>query len=255
MPDDDLSPERVGQYYDEWTDRYRSCFGDTLQACRPAQAADLHQYILERAGIRDGERILDAGCGVCGPSLYFASHRDVAIEAVTVSRDQVETARQLVAQAGLAGRITVRLADFHKLEESFPPATFDRVLFLESLSHAQDPAGPLLSAFNVLKPGGVVYIKDFFERPGQTADERRRVREAIARVDRTFVLHTPNLQHTVRRLTQAGFHQDWIEPVGFPSDNSVWLGFNAAHRFDLYGGEEPLQWCDWLELRFAKPAR
>lgn len=252
MSNDDRSPEQIGRYYDEWTARYRDCFGDTLQACRPAHAADLHQYILERAGIEDGERILDAGCGVCGPSIYFASHRKVSIDAVTVSGNQVATARQLVADAGLDGSITVQQGDFHKLGELFPASTFDRVLFLESLSHAMDPTGPLQSAYDMLKPGGVVYIKDFFERQFDTPEERRIVRETIDRIDRTFVLKTPNLPQTLHVLTGLGFRQQLVEPVGFAADNSVWARFNETHRFDLYGGQPPVQWCDWLELRFEK---
>ena len=253
MSNGDRSPEQIGRYYDEWTARYQECFGNTLQACRPAQSADLHQYILERAGIEDGERILDAGCGVCGPSIYFASHREISIDAVTVSRHQVRTARQLVSEAGLDEKITVHLGDFHKLRELFPASTFDRVLFLESLSHAMDPTAPLQSAYEALKPGGVVYIKDFFEKQLDTPEEQRLLRETIDRIDRTFVLKTPSLHHTVSVLTGLGFREQLIEPVGFAADNSVWIRFNDTHRFDLYGGRAPFQWCDWLELRFEKP--
>lgn len=254
MPNGDRGPEQIGRYYDEWTARYQECFGDTFQACRPARSADLHRYTLDRAGIADGQRVLDAGCGVGGPSIYFASHRAISIDALTVSQHQVATARQLVAEAGLGHRITVHLGDFHKLRELFPPSTFDRVLFLESLSHAMDPAGPLKSAYDVLKPGGVVYIKDFFEKQLDTPEEQRLLRETIDRIDRTFLLKTPSLHHTVSVLTALGFRQQMIEPVAFDADNSVWIRFNDTHRFDLYGGRTPFQWCDWLELRFEKPA-
>lgn len=253
MSTDDLNPESVGRYYDEWTAYYRASFGDTFQACRPAESVELHRYIMERAGIRDGERILDAGCGVCGPSIYFASHRNVAIDAITVSKAQVATARQLVAEASLSEKIQVHLADFHKLHELFPEGTFARVLFLESLSHAADPRGPLQSVFKVLKPGGVVYIKDFFERQYETVVKQRLVRETIDRVNRTFVLKTPNLSHTVRALGEIGFRKQLIEPVCFANDISVWASFNQAHNFDLFGGKEPFEWSDWVELRFEKP--
>ena len=255
MADDDLSPRKVGQYYDDWTARYRSSFGDTFQACRPTNLADLHQYILERSGIRDGERVLDAGCGVCGPSLFFAAHRDISIDAVTVSDRQVTTACHLIAEAGLDARIRVHLADFSRLGEQFPADTFDRVLFLESLSHAADPVAPLQGVYDVLKPGGVVYIKDFFEKSFDTEEDRRRVREVIARVDRTFVLRTPQLRHTVAVLEQIGFQELSTEPVLFPNDTSVWSSFDDAHRFDIYGGGEPFQWCDWIELKFQKPEK
>jgi sterol 24-C-methyltransferase len=253
MANEDVTPEKVGKYYDTWTERYRSSFGDTFQAYRPANGMDLHQYILERSGIRDGDRVLDAGCGICGPSMFFASHRDVVIDAVTISMRQVQTARQLVEQVGLGDKITVHLADFDRLEDRFSEATFDRVLFLESLSHAAEPAAPLRSVFNVLKPGGIVYIKDFFEKQCDSEAERRLVHEVVERVDRTFSLRTPSLQHTIDAITQIGFRQLRVEPIRFTSDGSIWRHFNDAHGFDLYGGKEPREWCDWLELKFEKP--
>lgn len=250
--EDKLTPERVGRYYDEWTPRYRASFGDTFQACRPKETDDLHRYLLESAGVVDGERILDAGCGVCGPSVYFATHRRVAIDAVTVSNEQAATARRLVADACLSDRITVHHGDFHRLDELFAPTTFDRVLFLESLSHAADPMEPLRAAFAVLKPGGTVYVKDFFEKHHDDAGERRRAQETIVRVDRAFAVKTPRLDRTLAVLQRIGFVRRHVGPVGFTNDLAVWARFNRAHDFDLYQGE-PVEWSEWLELRFEKP--
>jgi len=253
MPDNELSPQGVGLYYDEWTSRYEETFGDTFQACRPTDTADLHRYILESSGIRDGERVLDAGCGICGPSRYFAAHKDIRIDAVTVSATQLEAGRRVVAEAGLGERITPRLVDFHKLHEHFPESTFDRALFLESLSHAADPLEPLQSLFRVLKPGGVVYIKDFFEKTHADPRTQQRVRDAIARVDRAFAVKTPRLERTIEALKQAGFVEEHLGPVRFSNDLSVWFRFNQAHEFDLFDGGDPVEWSEWLELRFHKP--
>jgi ubiquinone/menaquinone biosynthesis C-methylase UbiE len=246
---------RVGLYYDEWTPRYQAVFGNTFQACRPSKTDDLHSYILESAGVRDGERILDAGCGVCGPSIHFAAHRKIKIDAVTISSAQVSAARRLIAEAGLDHQITVHRADFYELHKIFREATFDRVLFLESLSHATDPMQPLESAFKVLKPGGVVYIKDFFAKEYADIDKQQLVQEVIARVDRTFVVKTPRLEHTARVLEQVGFIKQHVRPVGFQNDDSVWIKFDQTHKFDLFAGIGPLEWSDWLELRFEKPLR
>jgi ubiquinone/menaquinone biosynthesis C-methylase UbiE len=253
MRNDEASPEGVGLYYDEWTSRYQASFGDTFQACRPTETSDLHRYILESSGVQDGERILDAGCGVGGPSMYFAAHRKITIDAVTVSAVQVATARRLILEAGLSKRIWVHLGDFHKLHERFPEATFDRVLFLESLSHAADPTEPLRSVFKVLKPGGIVYIKDFFEKHYDDVERQELVREMIARVDRAFVLKTPCLRHTVKVLRQIGFLEQHTGPVGFTNDIGTWAKFNQKHNFDLFAGKEPFEWCEWVELRFQKP--
>jgi hypothetical protein len=69
----------------------------------------------------------------------------------------------------------------------------------------------------------------------------------------SFVLKTPRLQHTVRALEQVGFLEQHIGPVGFTIDIAVWADFNRAHDFDLFSGKEPIEWSEWLELRFQKP--
>lgn len=253
MADPSLIAESVGEYYDEWTDRYQSSFGDTFQACRPTNPLDLHRYVMECSGIRGGERILDAGCGICGPSLYFAKHRDVLIDAVTISRVQVATGNRRVAEAGLDSKIKVHLADFQRLNEYFPESTFDRVLFLESFCHSADPGTTLRGVFKVLKPGGVVYIKDFFEKQCDTEVERRLVRKVVDRVHQTFLCRAPRIRDTVELLKLVGFRQQTVEPVKFSPDHSIWRHFNEAHEFDLYDGQTPYEWSDWLSLRFEKP--
>lgn len=253
MNDADRTPDKVGSYYDQWTERYRESFGNTFQACRPALVADLHQYLLERSGIQDGEHVLDAGCGVCGPSAYFAAHKRVQIDAVTISEYQVSVARELLTEAGLDQVVSVTLGDFNRLDELFSPATFDRILFLESLSHANDVAQPLTGAFKVLKPGGTLYIKDFYEKRYESEAQNQIVQQVIERVDQAFVLRTPSLEETVRVLVETGFRQEILAPVNFYMDNSVWMNFNDKHQFNLYGGSAPCQWADWVELRFVKP--
>jgi hypothetical protein len=58
----------------------------------------------------------------------------------------------------------------------------------------------------------------------------------------------------VQALGEAGFEPDYVRPVSFEADLAVWVKFNRTHDFDLYGGQEPFQWCDWMELRFIRPA-
>ena len=81
----EVRPEDVAAYYDIWTEKYMEAFGDCIQAHRPASEVDLLDYLLRRAGLRDGHRALDAGCGICGPARHFARRLNIEIEAVTIS--------------------------------------------------------------------------------------------------------------------------------------------------------------------------
>lgn len=246
-------PDAVAQYYDVWTSKYLKHFGDTIQAHRPTRQDELHAYLMQRAGIRDGKRVLDAGCGVCGPSIYFARHRAVTIEALTISPVQAQMATERVAEAGLSNRIQVRVGDFHRLEKLYPREEFDVVYFLESLSHSPNPARALAGAFEILKPGGVVYIKDFFIRPCKTEEEQRRVMRVIANVDRLFAVKTPDAKETLAQLRATGFLPIWSEHPKFVVDNTPWQAFEREHQFDLFEGDPSFDWSEWLEMKFQKP--
>jgi ubiquinone/menaquinone biosynthesis C-methylase UbiE len=247
------SPRDVCRYYDAWTSRYLEVFGDTIQAHRPAREEDLHDYLMQRSGLRDGKRALDAGCGVCGPSLHFARRLEVTIEALTVSPVQARMARERIARSGLAGRVQVRVGDFHRLPELYPREEFDVVYFFESLSHSPVPERVLAGVYEVLKPGGFVYIKDFFIRPCATQEERRRVLEVVARVDQLFAVKTADAGEIVGHLRSSGFLPVRVEAPRFEVDNTRWQAFEREHGFDLFAGGVPFDWSQWLELKFQKP--
>lgn len=159
-----------------------------------------NHYIAARAQIQAGHRILDAGCGVCGPSMDIArTVNDVAIHAVTLSPVQVEVAGQLVQRAGLADRITVLLGDYHHLP--FEDDRFDRVLFLESFSYSPDPALALAEACRVLRPGGLLYLKDIFCCEPPLSSEAQRELEEFNRI---FCSRPSLVSDTVALLADLG---------------------------------------------------
>jgi ubiquinone/menaquinone biosynthesis C-methylase UbiE len=256
LPEDDVAfprPHDVAQYYDVWTSRYVEVFGDTIQAHRPTDLADLHGYLFERAGVRDGKRLLDAGCGVCGPSMSFARRADARIDALTVSAAQAEVATERIRAAGLADRITVTVGDYHRLPSLYPRDHFDLVFFLESLSHSPRPQEVLAGAYEVLKPGGIVYIKDFFIRPADSEPERERILRTIAKVDRLFATKTAHARDIRAALEHAGFLKLFVEAPRFAVDNSYWQAFDRRHGFDLFDGADSFDWSEWLELKYQKP--
>lgn len=199
--------EQARALYDRFSEVFLACAGDTFQAGlvkldgrEAPRASNLH--LAARAGVRPGCRVLDAGCGICGPSIHIAENQpDVRIDAVTISPVQVRLGRERVAAAGLADRITVHEADYHELP--FEDGVFDVVLFLECTGYSYDLAHLYAGVHRVLRPGGVVYVKDVFQKHDpQTAEERRDQLE----FDDLWALHaSPTLPGTVSALEHAGF--------------------------------------------------
>ena len=202
--------KQVRKYWRQAHRPYLESVGTTFQAGlmnlgpseEPVTRSNLH--LAAAAGIRPGDRVLDAGCGVCGSGMDIARQIEgVTVTAVTISPEQAATAKKLIRQARLSSRIKVSLADYHCLP--FPAGFFDVVYFFESVGYSYDL--PLLFAevFRVTRPGGVVYIKDVFsrERPLSQAEQ-----EELAVFNRTYAqFQTPTLRQVREALAEAGFEQ------------------------------------------------
>ena len=99
--------------------------------------ADLHaaqlrkiDAVLDAAGVRKGTRLLEIGSGWGALALKAAGERHAAVTTLTLSPEQQELARRRVAEAGMADRVEVRLADYREVAE---PRRFDAVVSVEMI--------------------------------------------------------------------------------------------------------------------------
>jgi tocopherol O-methyltransferase len=137
---------------------------DGTCATRDDALAASNAYLAYRGRITRGTRVLDAGCGVGGSSMWLARHLEASVVGITIAPEQVAIAEGLAAQAGLAD-----LASFHEMDfagTSFPKASFDVVWNIESMCHAFDKAAYLRHVHELLKPGGRFVCLDMFSVKG-----------------------------------------------------------------------------------------
>ncbi|HEY6425341.1 MAG TPA: methyltransferase domain-containing protein [Pseudonocardiaceae bacterium] len=133
---------------------------------------NMNRVLADRVAIQPGERILDAGCGVGGSSLWLAQERDVEVVGITPVPSQVALARGYAAQRGLADRVRFEQADY--AATSLPDASFDVVWTLEALCHAPNKAAFYREAARLLRPGGRVVVAEYLRasRPVDAVGER-----------------------------------------------------------------------------------
>lgn len=109
-------------------------------------------------GIKPGMKVADLGMGIGGPARRIAEYSGANIEAVTNCKYQLGRAAAITAELPEwhQQRLNYTEGDYNDLPESMEKGTFDRVYFLESLSHCEDRAKPLEQARKLLKPDGLV---------------------------------------------------------------------------------------------------
>ncbi|MEP7189784.1 MAG: methyltransferase domain-containing protein, partial [Roseiflexaceae bacterium] len=120
---------------------------------------NMNRVLADRAAIQPGTRVLDAGCGVGGSSLWLAQARDAIVVGITPVASQVARARRFAAMRKLGDQITFEQADY--TNTPFPDASFDVVWALESLCHAPAKAAFYREVARLLRPGGRLVLAEY----------------------------------------------------------------------------------------------
>lgn len=119
----------------------------------------VHLEMIALAAPRDGQRVLDVGCGT-GNLLRSTGRRHPRVELVGLDPDP-----QAVARAGRKARragLTMRLDRGFAQELPYPDGSFDRVFSSLMLHHLDGPSKDALLAEvrRVLRPEGVLVLAD-----------------------------------------------------------------------------------------------
>ena len=130
-------------------------FKGGAQTLEEAQQAKLG-LVCTKLGLREGERVLDVGCGWGSFAIHAARHYGVSVLGVTLSEEQVKLGRELVEAAGLADRVTLRLADYRELLPRPPEERFDAIASIGMVEHVGEERIDLYMGTlkELLRPGG-----------------------------------------------------------------------------------------------------
>lgn len=152
------APEFVDTFYNLVTDIYEWGWGQSfhfspaLKGKSNAAATRAHEeMVCDLMKMKDGMRVLDAGCGVGGPMRAIAAKSGANIVGVTINDYQVQRATAHNKKAGLDHLCEVVQGNF--LELPFPDASFDGAYSIEATCHAPVVSEVYAEIFRVLKPG------------------------------------------------------------------------------------------------------
>lgn len=119
----------------------------------------MEDHLFDSLRLQPGAEVLDAGCGVGHVAMHLA-RKGLRVRGIDVVRNHVKWARQSIREHGLEKDVTVRLMDYHHLDD-FPDASFSGVYTMETFVHATDPEKALGEFFRVLKPGGSIALYEY----------------------------------------------------------------------------------------------
>jgi len=152
--------EKVVETFDEWAENGR-------HAGMEEGHGDVVRQVIEKLGIRPGEKVLDLGCGN-GWATRLLAQTNAGVQAIGV-----DASKKMIARADELHSYTIRARYDHGSFETldFKDADFDRLFSMEALYYASDLGKTLAEAFRVLKPGGhAAVIVDFYKESPATAD-------------------------------------------------------------------------------------
>jgi cyclopropane fatty-acyl-phospholipid synthase-like methyltransferase len=137
-----------------------------------------NEILAKQAGVASRDRVLDAGCGVGGSSIYLAAHYGCNVTGITISAQQVRHARQYAQYYDVNKLTTFFVADYTNIPCG--DNSFDVIWAIESVCHAYNKMDFLKEAYRLLKQGGRMIVADGFQ------SKRRLTREEEALLEKSF---------------------------------------------------------------------
>jgi len=132
---------------------------------------NLNKVLAQKGGVKDGDIILDAGCGQGGSSVWLAENYNVQVTGITLVPHQVEKAKKHALKSNVNNKVSFFEQDY--TSTNFADESFTVIWACESMCHAQQKINFYKEAFRLLKPGGRLICADYFrtDRPLYKDDE------------------------------------------------------------------------------------
>jgi cyclopropane-fatty-acyl-phospholipid synthase len=218
----------------------------TLEQAQTAK----RELICRKLALREGERVLDVGCGWGSFVIHAAANHGVRAVGITLSPAQAELARRRVAEAGLEDRVEIRVADYRDL--GTVGERYDAIASIGMVEHVGANQIDLYSRqlAGLLEPGGLL-LNHGISRLRHGEAEAGPFSERYVFPD-AAPLHVSRVSLALERagiepLHVEGLREDYAETLSHWIER---LDANRAQAEELAGPERVRVWR--LYLRAAR---
>lgn len=141
--------ESLSIHYGYWDKKVRN-FHESLWR--------MNEILSEKAQIKKSDKVLDAGCGIGGSSIWLAKNIQCTITGISISEKQINNAQILALKNEVNNFVQFKHMNY--CETDFEDESFDIVWALESVCYAENKLDFIKEAFRILKPNGRLILAD-----------------------------------------------------------------------------------------------
>lgn len=240
--------DQIRKHYDRLSYLYRLFWGEHLhhgywennESVARAQI-QLMERLAARAGIPQGARVLDIGCGLGGSVLWLADQFHCEVTGITISPVQARMAAVKARARGLTDRVQFQVHDANQWQPE--QASEDVIWIMESSEHFRDKPGFFERCARALKPGGILAVCAWLRRDGPLRENEQSLVNAIAEAMLSASLGS--LSDYRRWMCDAGLTVTAADDIT-RNVEPTWsrcsrIGDNLAIRFFLHFTGQPTQ--------------
>ena len=118
-------------FFSKWLDKsltYSSAVYENQNDSLEQAQKNKYQKLIDLLEVKNGNKVLEIGCGWGGFSEYLAKNYNVTIDCITISKKQFEFTKNKINDAGLNNKVNVMFLDYRDLKEKY-----DRIASIEMI--------------------------------------------------------------------------------------------------------------------------
>ncbi|XP_067028045.1 uncharacterized protein [Acropora muricata] len=208
--------------------------GDFLKVEDVCKFDQMHYYgtqaideAIEELKISSSHHVLDVGSGLGGPARYLAHKTNCAVTALELQEDLHNEAGNLTERCNLQHKLTHLAGDFLHLD--LGAAKFNFIVSWLVFLHIGDKKRLFQQCCYSLKPGGKIFIEDFYQQSGVTLTEEDK--QSYERD--LYMKNLPEKDAYFKQLEEAGFMD-----IQFQDLTGEFLSFVSKRQHEFVENKE-----------------
>ncbi len=121
------------------------------------------QELINLMNIKDGNKVLEIGCGWGGFAEFLAKNYDVSVDCITISKNQYEFTKKKIFNSGLNNKVNVKFLDYRDLKEKYDNVASIEMIEAVGEKYMDQYFGTIK---NVLNYGGTAAIQGIVIKDG-----------------------------------------------------------------------------------------